>query len=109
MKSNFLRSVNFKSGTITYNDFDIDPLTPFSEQKFSLKEDILQVDYGSYLIDLGWYPDCNVEGGFVIYLIHNFDWENYIQRVEAKNLVTLKKRLQEVVDYCEVLKTHTHA
>jgi len=109
MNDQFLKSINFRSGVITYNDFDIDPLIPLIEQEFSLKEDILQVDYGPYLLDLGWNPDCNVKGKFVVRLIHNYDWQNPIQRFEAKDLATLKERLQEVIDHAEALLSRAHA
>lgn len=103
MKNNFLDLINFKSGTITYNSFDINPRIPLSRQRFSLQQDMLQVDYGLYTIDVGWYPSLNPKGRFVIYLIYDCDWDDPIHKTEARNLAALKIGLQKMVDYCESL------
>lgn len=109
MRNKFFELIDFKDGRVTYDSFDIDPLLPISEQEFSLREDLLQVEYGSYLLDVGWLPDGNPKGRFVVRLIHNYDWESPVQKVEAKNLTILKERLQEVIDYAEALLSHVHA
>ena len=108
MQNNFFDSINVKSGKTTYNSFDINPLIPLSRQKFSLQEDILQVDYGDYLIDIGWRPEINTKGKFVIKLVYNFDWINFVRRIEAKNLAALKVGLQKMIDYCEALKARNN-
>lgn len=105
MKNNFFESIDFKGGEITYNSFDINPLVPLSRQKFSLQQDMLQVRYDLYLIDVGWYPSLNTKGRFVIYLIYNCDWDEPIQVIEAKNLASLKVGLRKMIDRCEMLKS----
>lgn len=104
MNNDFLNLINFRNGKIVYNDFDINPALPFADQKFSLKEDILQIEYGPlYLIDIGWYPELSINGRFLIKLVHNFNWENLVCEVEAKDLSSLQKQLQKTIDYCESL------
>ena len=43
-----------------------------------LTEDMLQISYiknkDLYAIDVGWYPDCDINGHFRIVLIKNLDW-----------------------------------
>lgn len=109
MKNEFLRLIDFKGGDITFNDFDIDPTIPFCEQELSLQQGLLQVEYGSYMVDVGWLPSLNPKGRFVIYLIHNYDWVNIVHETEAKNFVELRGRLQEMIDYAVVLLSHVHA
>lgn len=105
MNNIFLKSINFKSGKVTYNDFNVDPFIPLIDQKFSLKEDMLQIDYGSYLIDVGWCPEFNVNGRFIISLVLNYDWDNIVYSAEVKNLVFFEESLQKTIDYCELLKS----
>lgn len=108
MQNIFLKSINFKSGEIIYNGFDINPLIPLSRQKYSLQEDMLQVDYGLYLIDIGWRPELNTKGKFIIKLVCDSDWINYVHKIEAKNLAALRIGLQKMVDYCEKLRPHSN-
>jgi len=109
MRSKFFEFIDFKGGRVTYDSFDIDPLLPLSQQELSLQEDMLQVDYGSYVVDVGWYPALDVNGRFVIYLIQNSDWDNPVQKIETNNFMILKERLQETIDYVEALLSHAHA
>lgn len=108
MNSNFLKSINFRNGIITYNDFNIDPLIPFLEQKYSLKNNMLLVDYHNYMIDVGWYPEFIVGGKFIIKAIHNCDWKNPLCEIESKNFVELKVNLQMMINHCEKLTSHTN-
>ncbi len=48
-----IEKLNFKNGKIIYDDFDIDLSRPLDEQIFSLKEDLLQAEYGKYILDIG--------------------------------------------------------
>lgn len=75
-----MRSINFGKGVITYNNFNIDISKPLENQIWELKEDLLQVSYSgrnssTYILDIGWYPEFNVNGNFKILLIRNYDWD----------------------------------
>jgi hypothetical protein len=55
----------------------------------------LQVEYPrNYLIDLGWYPECNSKGNFVLNVIYNYDWEKPV----LKKVVTCNQEL-----ICDIL------
>ena len=57
---------------------------------YLLKEDLLQVSYGSgYLLDVGWYPEFKLSGEFSIFVIKNEDWEHPEARVFAKEKKSL--------------------
>jgi hypothetical protein len=64
---------NFKDGKVIYNEFNIDFNIPLSKQLFSLKEDLLQVEYkgGKYVLDVGWYPELNPKGSFRVFVVIN--------------------------------------
>ncbi len=53
-KNKILCDVDFKNGSIIFDDFTINPFFPLSDQELALKEDLLQVNYGNYLFDVGW-------------------------------------------------------
>lgn len=51
----------------------IDDLSEFLRSKdiLLLKEDMLQLSYGKYIIDVGYYNKS-----FILYIIKNYDWNN---------------------------------
>jgi len=77
--------LNFGSGKITYNELiNIDFDKNINNQEDLLKEDLLQVQYGgSYLLDVGWHPEFDKTGQFIIQIINNYDWENPLLKKEA--------------------------
>ncbi len=68
-------------GTIIYDDFNIDFSQPIKNQTDLLKEDLLQISLANDLIlDLGWYPEYNIRGKFILQIIKEYDWENPIYK-----------------------------
>ena len=68
-------------GTVVYDDFNIDFTKPIKIQIDSLKEDLLQISFSENIIlDLGWYPEYNIRGNFVLQIIKEYDWENPIYK-----------------------------
>lgn len=95
-----LELIDFKSGKITYNEFNIDFRKPFKMQSDSLKEDLLQIEYDKgYIIDLGWYPEFDENGCFVIKVIRNFEWHMPIFEKRAYTKCELKQFLEEAVGF----------
>lgn len=93
-----LELINFKSGKITYDEFNIDFNRPLRMQLDSLKEDLLQVEYDKgYIIDLGWYPEFDENGCFVVYVIRNFEWHMPIFEKRASTKFELKQFVEEAV------------
>lgn len=71
-----MNKIDFNSGKVIYDEFHIDFTKPFSEQLDSLTEDLLQVKYADdYLLDLGWYPEHEADGKFVVQVIKEGKWE----------------------------------
>lgn len=77
-----------------------DPEIDYSEEKnlFYLTEDLLQIEFGNLILDLGWYGEISTnEGEFKIYLIQNQDWENPIITKSSKSQKVIKETLEEIL------------
>ncbi len=69
----------FYPGKVNYNTFNIDFDKLFVAQEDELNEDLVQVEYkGNYILDIGWYPEGDVNGRIIIQLIRNSEWDNPI-------------------------------
>ena len=72
---------------------------PLSEQLESLTEDLIQIEYDNgYLIDIGWYPEYDAEGNFIVQLIKDYNWENPIYKQGCKEDKQLKKILLKAIE-----------
>lgn len=91
--------ISLRNGKIIFHNFDIDPAIPFEKQKWSFKEDLIQITFGeNYLVDVGWYPEADKNGCFVIEMIRNFDWENPLFEKQCKSYQGLKQCIQEAIN-----------
>lgn len=100
-----MTTIDFKSGKIIYNEFHINFSLPFSEQEDCLTEDLLQVVYANgYMIDLGWYPENDESGKFILQLINNGDWEKPIYKKKSRSRAKLKKILLKAIDIADAKK-----
>lgn len=92
-----LAGLKLKGGNVTYNDWEIDPDQSFSEQELSFKHDLLQISFdvaeGPYTVDVGWLPEFDENGKFIIQVIKNYDWHKPVSRKKVKTFVGLKKCL----------------
>lgn len=103
---NLKNEIDLKGGSLSYYDFNIDSNVPLQNQIYEIKEDLIQILYGDhYLIDVGWYPEFDVEGSFVVRIIKDFDWQSPIYENETKNLWELKSYIQDCID--EVVKLNS--
>ena len=92
----------FYPGKVNYNSFNIDFDKPLSEQINEFNEDLIQVEYnGHYILDIGWYPECDDNGKIIIQLIHNDDWNNPIIKegvLEKKTLFNSLNKIMAVIE-----------
>lgn len=94
-----MKNIKFKSGKVIYDEFHIDFSIPFSEQLDNLKEDLLQVVFTeNFLLDIGWYPEYEPEGQFVVQLIQNKCWDNPRYRKHCKDELELRKSIERAVE-----------
>ncbi len=101
---NFYREYN---QFITFNDLKlIKSNTPLNEQKWELKLDLLQMvcKNNTIIIDVGWYPDHDINGTFRIKIIENSNWSNPLLVKETKDFIELEEILRDLaITYCDVL------
>lgn len=91
-------NINFKTGKIIYNEFHIDFSKPFSEQLDNLTEDLLQVKYTEgFLLDIGWYPEYEPNGQFIIQLIKGDTWDTPRYRKCCVKEIELRKYIERAI------------
>ncbi len=91
-------NINLNNGIIVYDEFNIDPNLPLKDQIMELQEDLLQIQYdNNVVIDVGWYPELDPSGSFIINIIKDSDWSHpiYKKTVKLKNIVA---ELQKAID-----------
>lgn len=95
-------NIDFKSGDVIYNEFKIDFNKKYSEQEDCLLEDLLQVTYDQgYLLDVGWYPELESEGEFVVQIVKEKKWEEPIYKSNSKNKEDLVQDLNNAIRIIE--------
>ena len=88
----------FAPGEVIYNNFHISSTKPIEEQWDNLHEDLIQVEYeDGLLLDVGWYPECDPTGRFIINLIQDYDWENPLKKIEAKSIDEMHKSINAII------------
>jgi hypothetical protein len=88
---------DFGSGRIVHDGWCIVDERPLKEQLDDLREDLVQVDYEGVTLDIGWYPDGDPSGEFLIHVVRNGDWDHPLVRASARSVEELKAQLPEAV------------
>lgn len=95
-----MQNINFGQGKVVLNDLDLKENKSFEEQVWSLKEDILQVEYGQdYVLDLGFYPEFDIEKGiFILVIIKSQYWNEPIFEKSTRSIKQLYTYLNEAIN-----------
>jgi len=90
---------DWKSGRVTYWDLGgLDEDVPLAAQLDELKEDLAQVEYpNAVLLDVGWYPEFSEDGGFVVSIAVDQDWDEPIFRKTCADVRALRELLLEAI------------
>jgi hypothetical protein len=96
--------LNIGDGKIVLYDF-IDLSKPIEDQIWSLKEDMLQIEFYDtlYLIDVGWPNEFETDGCFRIMLIKNLNWEEPLEFKEVShvNLISeMNSIISKIMNKC---------
>mgnify|MGYP006325867093 CR=1 FL=1 len=84
------------TGKITFNDLSRLTDQPLPSQIDSLKEDLLQVEYGEHLLlDVGGYPEFDKSGAFQVMVIKGQNWDDPQWTGRARTLAQLTACLTE--------------
>lgn len=97
-----MKNIDFKSGEIVYDEFNIDFSKPLEEQLDCLLEDLIQVKYEKgYLLDLGWYPEYETKGEFCVQIIKNQNWDKPIYKKTCEEKEELNAELIKAIGIVE--------
>lgn len=95
--------MNFGNGvTYTYIDFEVDTQIPLLSQLHILKEDLIQIQYGKYLLDIGWYPEFYKNGQFRIVIVKDELWDSPIIEKKCRDLNKVDKYIKECIGYIQM-------
>jgi hypothetical protein len=102
MKKSILLQHDYAPGVIKYIEEDLTLDIPFSQQEDCLREDLLQVAYGesNLILDVGWYPQGDIEGSFSIFVIKDYDWSSPVFFQESKTTESLFDAISRAITYC---------
>jgi hypothetical protein len=100
--------INWKSGEVVFWDIDgldinkhIDSQSELIEN--DLKEDLVLARFGDViLLDLGWYPEFNLQGEFVLRVVNDADWENPILRFDFRDIAVFVQNLNQAIAVAEI-------
>lgn len=99
-----MQKINLQLGKITYNEFHIDFDIPLTKQPDALLEDLVQIEYANgYLLDLGWYPEFDAKGSFIVQLIQDYNWENPVYMRQSKDGRQLKEIIMQAINMIKKL------
>lgn len=97
--------VNWKSGEVLSWDLDDLDLTKSIDSQIELlKEDLILVQFrNSITLGLGWLPEFNPQGRFVLDVVKSENWENPIKKIEFRNLADFICNLKKAIEVAENL------
>lgn len=91
--------INFGSGKIIRDKF-IDLEKSICDQEMELTENMFQIEFEDYILDLGWSDEIDCSGNFKVFLVKDQNWEEPIKFFEPKTidnlLVSINKCLDEI-------------
>ncbi len=93
--------LNLRSGRIVHWDLTaIDPNKSLAEQARHLKEDLGQIEFADgTIIDMGWYPEFNVEGAFTVQLVRGSNWEAPLMQKRCRKIEDLIAAANEMIEF----------
>jgi len=95
--------INWKSGEVIHWDInDLNLSISLNSQIDILKEDLVLVRFGKIItLGLGWFPEFDPQGQFVLDVVKWEDWENPIWRLKFRELSQLMLNLSQAVEVAD--------
>lgn len=58
-----------------------------SNDLFELNEDLLQLhnEKANLIIDLGWYPDHDINGAYLLLLVKDYKWDRPLEQITSRS------------------------
>jgi len=101
-----LQSLRIPTGwEVSYNKFlEIEPnsLEKGNSIWIHFTQDILQLKYifknVKLTVDLGWYPETEIDGTFRLAIIKNEEWENPLEVFESRSKVEIVEKIEKIIE-----------
>ncbi len=97
-----LQPLRLKAGwEIIFNNFTEYDINKHSEDDIiELNEDLLQLYHknANLIIDLGWYPNNDKDGQYILLMIKNYDWDFPLEKVISKSKDEIIDCIEKWVD-----------
>lgn len=93
-------NIDIKDGVVSHDSISwIDDNFEINEDTvFDLSEDLLQISFNNNkILDVGWYPDLEVDGFFKIVVIKDMNWESPIIEKECRDISSLKENISIII------------
>ena len=94
------KEINWKNGNIL--QWDLNFFRSDKEifnQLDELKEDLVQVQYpNNIILDIGWYPEFDINGKFRIVVVHNYNWDIPIYEVFLNDKSKLLQKISYAIE-----------
>ena len=102
-------NIHLNNGIIIYDEFNIDPNRPPKDQIMELQEDLLQIQYeNNVVVDVGWYPELDPSGKFIVNIIKDSDWSHPIYKKAVKSK-KFHAELQKAIDLASTLNSRYYS
>jgi hypothetical protein len=87
------------TGEVTYWALDtVRTDVPIRDQLDELKEDLVQVRFGErILLDVGWYPEFQADGAFLVVVVRDEDWNDPLFKRQASSFEELRAAINLAV------------
>jgi hypothetical protein len=91
--------IRWENGVITSWDIDeLDLDKSIESQVHLLKEDLMQARFGDGIIlDLGWYPEFDPRGQFVLSVVREQEWGNPVLQLKFRELSQFTQNLNRAI------------
>jgi hypothetical protein len=106
--------INWRSGEVMiWGIDDLDQSKSPESQTDILVEDLLLVRFGKTIIlDLGWYPEFNSNGQFVLSVVrcknnNCEDWENPVLQLKFRDMTVFVQNLNQAIEVANSLMNST--
>jgi len=92
--------ISWKNGVVVAWDIDeLDLSKNIDSQIHLLKEDLAQVEFGDTIIlDLGWHPEFDLRGQFILSVVWKQDWENPVLQLKFHEFSQFMQYLNRAIE-----------
>jgi hypothetical protein len=106
--------IDWKGGEILWLEEELDVNNSIDSQIAILREDLIAVRFGnSVFLDLGWFPEFDLRGQFLLTVVQakdpenptGDDWENPVLEIKFRNMSQFMLNLNQAIETANRLAT----